>query len=546
MDMNQVADLRQRFDRGEATTDDLRELSNTYLADNDLEKAYPYLCRLAEVETEGCQASVAAGLVALSLHKEDDAESHFTRAVNNSPNDYDANHNLGLLNLLRGRLDRARAVFENLASLHPDQPAIFNDLAIVWARMGKPAEVLKSLEKALALDPEYDQARQQAEGYAAQLGLLEASGEVDSAAATGGAGDQMDASEKQRWMKLIGRPENASPSQEHTGTVSMKGAGDVAQVAGKKLLFIAPQTSFLTDIIRQVGKHNEVKVYDGARVNETVDLMEWADLAWFEWCDKPLIAATRQPKSCPIICRLHSGEAFTELPAQVTWGRVDHLLFVNRSVQGLFTRSQSVRPSMSIIPNAVDLDRFYLPEDKAYNKKIAVVGYLNYKKNPALLLYCFKKIYEYDNEYTLHVAGLHQDPRIKLYFDHFLSENPLPVCYEGWVDDMPRWLEDKSYVMSTSLFEAFHYSVAEGMASGLMPLIHNWYGAAGLYPSEYLFDDPDDCLALIKRLEQVDRPLLARKNREFIASKYDVNQITDQIMRLMAGVLHTGHGVAVE
>ncbi|MBD3332318.1 tetratricopeptide repeat protein, partial [candidate division GN15 bacterium] len=162
MDMKQVADLRQRFDRGEATTDDLRELSNTYLADNDLENAYPYLCRLAEVETEGCQTSVAAGLVALSLHKEDDAEAHFTRAVNNSPDDYDANHNLGLLNLLRGRLDRARAVFEKLASLHPDQPAIFNDLAIVWARIGKPAEVLKSLEKALELDPEYDQARQQA------------------------------------------------------------------------------------------------------------------------------------------------------------------------------------------------------------------------------------------------------------------------------------------------------------------------------------------------------------------------------------------------
>ena len=201
----------------------------------------------------------------------------------------------------------------------------------------------------------------------------------------------------------------------------------------------------------------------------------------------------------------------------------------------------------TVIHNGVDTDRFTIPENKTYGKKIASVGYIYYKKNPALLLYCFKKIYEYDPEFTFHIAGLYQDPRIKLYFDNFLEESPLPIEFCGWVKDMPEWYKDKDYVISTSLFESFHYSIAEGMASGLMPIIHNWYGAKHLYPEEHLFADPDACLELIKEFEKNDRCKQAQINRKFISNRYNLDDKFGQISRLMNKVIieHSRKVVAV-
>ncbi len=541
MDIEQIAHLRSRVNGGDATIEELRELSNAYLAENDLTNAYPYLNRLAQQQTDNSQTSVAAGLVALSLNRVDEAETHFQRAAEAAPDDYDANHNLGLLRLLRGRLEEARDVFEKLSRRYPDRPSIYNDLAVVWGRIGDHQQVLRSLERALELDPGYTQAREQAEGYAAQLGLL--ADTTGPSMRTEGSDDRpsIDESDRHRWMKLVGRAERPGGvrSSQSTSSITIEATGGVAGVKGKKLLFAASQKSFLTDIMAQLSRDNEVRLFEGNQVNEMINLMRWADMAWFEWCDNYLIEATKHPKTCPIICRLHSYEAFTDMPGQVDWSKVDHLLFVNESVQKLFMAQATQAPPMSVIHNGVDLGRFRIPKKKAYGKKIASIGYINYKKNPALLLYCFKKIHAYDPEYTLHIAGKHQDPRIAVYFDHFLKQNPLPVQFEGWVQDIPSWLTDKSYVISTSLFESFHYSIAEGMASGVMPLIHDWYGAAGLYPNEYLFEDPDDCLRLLERLEGEDKRRLARGNRQFIGQRYDVYQKTDEIARLIASVCET-------
>jgi len=190
-----------------------------------------------------------------------------------------------------------------------------------------------------------------------------------------------------------------------------------------------------------------------------------------------------------------------------------------------------------VICNGVDLDRFAPPKDKQRSRKIASVGYINYKKNPSLLLYCFKKIYEYDPSYSLYIAGTHQDARIALYFENFLKRHPLPIHFDGWVDDMPAWYADKGYVISTSLFESFHYSIAEGMASGLLPLVHDWYGADYLYPQEYLFSDPDDCLRLLRELETRDYVMALDMTRRFIEKHYSSREKTREIADLLDEVL---------
>ncbi|MBU0983636.1 MAG: glycosyltransferase family 4 protein, partial [candidate division Zixibacteria bacterium] len=298
-----------------------------------------------------------------------------------------------------------------------------------------------------------------------------------------------------------------------------------------RLAFFASHRMFIKDIIAGMQDEYEIRLYNDG--DSMPDLLSWADLAWFEWCDNFLIQACKLPKTCKIVCRLHSYEAFTEMPSKVDWSRVDHLLFVNESVRELFRHQVATPVETSVIHNGVDLTRFTIAADKARTKKIASVGYINYKKNPALLLYCFKKIHAYDPEYTLHVAGEHQDARIRLYWEHFLSRNNLPITYDGWVEDMPAWYADKEYVISTSLFESFHYSIAEGMAGGLIPLIHDWYGADNLYPRDYLYNDPDDCLELLKRLEHADVNELRTRNREHIARRFNQVEKVDAIISLL-------------
>ena len=49
--------------------------------------------------------------------------------------------------------------------------------------------------------------------------------------------------------------------------------------------------------------------------------MDWADVTWFEWCDKILVHASQKlRKTSRVVCRLHSYEALSNLPMQVELG----------------------------------------------------------------------------------------------------------------------------------------------------------------------------------------------------------------------------------
>lgn len=316
-------------------------------------------------------------------------------------------------------------------------------------------------------------------------------------------------------------------------------AGQCEHVQGKRILFLAQHQMFLGDIVARLSKKNKITVSDEQRPEQLRQLMQQADLVWLEWCDQTAITVSKLPKTCPIVCRLHSYELFSDWPSQVNWTAIDHLVFVSTAVQELVARWHRVSVPQTVILNGVDCARFTIPPGKTMNKRIASVGYINYKKNPALLLHAFHAIHDYDPAYTLHIAGEHQDPRLVLYLEHYLRRHPLPVHFDGWVKDMPAWYADKSYVISTSLFESFHYSIAEGMASGLLPLVHDWFGADRLYPEQALFALPHDCRDLIKRYEQSDVTQLRQDFRTWIINRYNAEEKTLQIETLLGRILRS-------
>lgn len=504
---------------------DISSQINSALDQGDYSRGYELLTDL--IRRNGNQAAdhLLAGLVALKLDRPDLSQRHFESALACQPENRDALHNLALLSLSNRDASAAEKYLRRLKQLDPTNSDVHNDLGVVQLERRRPHRALAAFRRALRIDPNFSMARNNAmetcltHGWMTTAKGLLAEGTKHSLS-------QVSKAEVNRWKELL-----------DSGDTTTTEAHNSAKITNQKIAIFATHDSFIKDIAADLSRDNQVRHFSGDRLERMQELLKWADLAWFEWCDQLLIAATKLPKTRPIICRLHSYEAFSDMPQQVDWSKVDHLVFVNKSVQELVGTTIPATQPTTIIYNGVDLNRFVLPADKPATKKIASVGYINYKKNPALLLYAFKKIHEYDPEYTLHIAGQHQDPRIELYITNFLKRHPLPVFFEGWIEDMPGWYRDKQFVISTSLFESFHYSIAEGMASGCLPLIHDWYGADNLYPERFLFGDPDACLKVLRECEKSDMTQLRRENRAFITERYRQENATAQIRSLMADVI---------
>ena len=261
--------------------------------------------------------------------------------------------------------------------------------------------------------------------------------------------------------------------------------------------------------------------------------MEWSDIAWFEWCDGMVVQASKLPKVCKIICRLHSYEVFANFPHEVEWAKIDCLVFVAEHIQTIFLDQLphlKQQLPMQVIHNGIDLQKYELLErPKGFN--LAYVGYINHKKNPSLLLQCMSHLKEVDPRYILHIAGEHQELRFKLYVEHMLSALGLRknIVFHGWVDDVEAWLGDKSFILSTSVLESFGYGIAEAMARGLKPLIHNFVGAGQLYPAKYIFNNVREFGQMVQSPEF--RPA---EYRQYIADNHSQGRQFDGIDRLIA------------
>ncbi|MFC6231952.1 glycosyltransferase [Paenibacillus allorhizosphaerae] len=301
----------------------------------------------------------------------------------------------------------------------------------------------------------------------------------------------------------------------------------------KIAIFVKPGLdNFIDDIVAELATDYRVRKILVNSYDQIDQGMEWADICWFEWCDELVIYGSKKEKSLnqKIICRLHSYEAFSPYIKQVNWPNVDKVIFVAEHIkQYVLGQEPSLQENQSIvIPNGININKFtYKEREKGYN--IAYVGYINYKKGPMLLLQAFKAIYDHDSRYKLYIAGEFQDPRYVLYFKQMIEEMGLQhnIYFDGWQNDINQWLEDKHYIISTSVLESQHLSIMEAMAKGIKPLVHNFVGAKKVYHESYVWNTTVD---LIKILEQSYDP---RSYHEFININYNSNSQLHTLLHLM-------------
>jgi glycosyltransferase involved in cell wall biosynthesis len=133
-------------------------------------------------------------------------------------------------------------------------------------------------------------------------------------------------------------------------------------------------------------------------------------------------------------------------------------------------------------------------------KRIAFLGNISSKKGVQLMIEGFHAIHQYDNGFTLHIAGEIQDVRYGAYLDHAILDLKLQnsVHYGGKVEDVVAWLQDKDFIYISSPLEGCPVGLLEAMSVGLKPLIHSFVGATDMYPKVYIWKHIPQLVEMVK------------------------------------------------
>lgn len=179
-----------------------------------------------------------------------------------------------------------------------------------------------------------------------------------------------------------------------------------------------------------------------------------------------------------------------------------------------------------IIENGIDVTKFNFKErGKGFN--IGVIADIIPRKNPVLLLQIIDRLVKIDQRYKLYVAGAFPDELIKLYWDYAIKELHLEenVIFDGWQTDINEWLEDKNYILSTSIHESFGFNIAEAMVKGIKPVIYNFPYAKEIWDQKYLFNTIDEAVAMI-----TEDNYTSNEYHEVIKQRYSLQKEIDQIV----------------
>ncbi|SHK17889.1 glycosyltransferase [Rhodothermus profundi] len=404
---------------------------------------------------------------------------------------------------VRGAYPQALQRFESVLEQEPDNPYALNDAGLAYAELGQLERAVACFERALQVDPGHENA------FFNLIDQLLRYNQFELAVETFVRYQEAipDSEQKRKYERDLAREVrrqweatlNAQPGI-YLGEPTEPGE-QVCKVA----FVCGPHTTFIVDIEKQLARRHHVRVYHFPKsVNwlQVQEALDWADVVWFEWCDSLLVEAShRLTKRAAVVCRLHSYEVFSELPQRVNWEFIDRLVFVAPHIKQLFEQyfpRIAYHVEKIVIPNGVDINRFqFKNRNPGFN--LAYVGYINHKKNPSFLLQCIYRLVQRDKRYRLYVAGIHQERRFEVYWNHMIRELDLQdhVIMEGWVEDIETWLDDKNFIISTSVHEGCPYSVLEAASCGIKPVIHYFFGADKIFPREWLFRNIDEFLEAI-------------------------------------------------
>lgn len=278
-----------------------------------------------------------------------------------------------------------------------------------------------------------------------------------------------------------------------------------------------------------------IKIHEG---------MGWADVAWFEWGDGVAVQGSNMAGRCPMIVRVHGYEVFGNEIQGVNWNGVQAVITgANHKADILGNRFPDLSKKIRVIRYGVDTEKFKPQLDKQYNRSIVYAGHMNWRKDFSFALVMLRHLCDEDDEWRLTFVREIDDPRyqwamLQQTFILGLQDN---VMWEDRVDDLAEELQRHSVVISTSLEESFHYTLAEGMACGLFGVCRMWPEAEELYPEGCLVrTETEAARVILNWWDEPDKAEVSRLCRDWIAEHYALDRYYAEMDEVVEAAMNEG------
>ncbi|KAA0970097.1 glycosyltransferase [Paeniglutamicibacter gangotriensis] len=281
--------------------------------------------------------------------------------------------------------------------------------------------------------------------------------------------------------------------------------------AAKRVLVVGHDLKFAGQIIDAIEHQGNVVSIDkwAGHAQHDVDksrsLIAVADTIFCEWSLGNLVWYSKNLKpNQKLFARFHSQELFTEYPRKVNYDAVDRVIFVSELIRGMAIHKFGIPQEKTIvIPNSINARKLDLPKAEDSKYVLGYVGMVPQMKRFDLVLDLLEELRTADSRFTLRVKGKRpedypwmaaREEEMAFYDAQYarIQNSPLlhdAVIFDPQGDDMAAWYQQIGAAISTSDFESFHFTLADGAASRALPVGLAWPGSEWIYPEQWLFTD---------------------------------------------------------
>ncbi|HMJ73523.1 MAG TPA: glycosyltransferase [Solirubrobacterales bacterium] len=235
--------------------------------------------------------------------------------------------------------------------------------------------------------------------------------------------------------------------------------------------------------------------------------LEQADVILCEWCLGNAVWYSRNKRPDQrLIVRLHRTEIYTDYPGKVEIANVDQFVCVAQHIADeAIERFGWDRGKLRVIPNSIDVDRFRLPKEDGARHTLGMVGYVPKRKRLDQALDVIEALRNRDRRFRLLLLGsppsefdwVIRRPEEREFFRRCYARIQASDILRGGVaflpftQDLPSFFQQVGFVLSTSESEGHQVALAEGAASGAVPVILDRPGALDQFPDRWIHPTAD-------------------------------------------------------
>lgn len=256
-----------------------------------------------------------------------------------------------------------------------------------------------------------------------------------------------------------------------------------------------------------------------------------SDVMIFHWCNGDTLKFINgQTKNCKYIVFIRRYEYYSNIIEKMAWHKVDKVVMVNDFLACGFKERTGITPE--VIYNGVSVKDWRYKE-RGHGNKIAMVGYINQKKNIPLALQIMHELNNVSQmtkeEYELHLAGGIQCGATIDYLNVVARHLRIRIYLNGQIDNINFWLEDKNYLLSTAISEGNPNNVIEAMAKGIKPIVHGWGGSKKQF-GDCVFNSIEEAYKMIMPSSEYD----SAEYRRIVEEKFgdsNYKKVFDVVMK---------------